>query len=294
MKTNIWNVLCYSQEQAHNTILNTLDDMGMEMEWKYGSYIVANVDVCNPKPMLCIHIDTINTHNSKRLPEAEDFNIVEGIIMLDTDSNLSCLGADDRAGMYAMLEVLADEGIADKYCYGIFWDEEIGGVGSSQYIKDYKEYEEGVTCFIGLDRRGNNELALYGSDNQELISIFTDRGYIEATGSFTDASNLAYTKACVNLSVGYENEHTPKECLDLEGLTTCINTIKNKEVIELLSSKEYLIEGDYYEDFAYNEDMWDKLEAYENFIEMMGYVPKEVVEDYLYGGSIVNQWNEKY
>ena len=57
------------------------------------------------KPLLCVHLDTINTHSKCKDDKFDYTHIVdfqEGL-MLKPTTNLSCLGADDRAGIATIL-----------------------------------------------------------------------------------------------------------------------------------------------------------------------------------------------
>lgn len=211
-----------------------------------------------PKPMLCVHLDTINTHYSKgKIVPARDFDYDEnlGILGVAKDSKLSCLGGDDRAGVWialAMIDYM--EASKDfKYDIGFFEDEEVGCLGSTAYGAFLKENPDlnNATCYIGLDRKsgkGVQEVALYGDDNKELTNIFKGLGYTVDMGSVTDASNLSGTIACVNLSVGYDNEHTKDEVLYVYCMLDTLEKLKGLE----LPNEDF--EADY--DHFYDTDPW--------------------------------------
>ena len=116
------------------------------------------------------------------------------------------------------------------------------------------------TLPLGLDRRGADQAAIYGYDNSELMALFERRGYFKAKGSFTDASNLAriYSKgvACINLSVGYYNEHTPKETINITAMNRTLTILK--DMVDELTSKPFLIENF----MIYNELYQSKLYNY--------------------------------
>ncbi|MBT0612770.1 hypothetical protein [Campylobacter hyointestinalis] len=139
-------------------------------------------------------------------------------------------GGDDRAGVYIALQLIKAK---KPFAFGFFKDEEIGCLGSSA-LSSYINSLDSVTAFIGLDRRGADEVATYGHDNKELINIFESKGYIEAVGSVTDASKLSALSnkglACVNLSVGYYNEHTKKEVLNTTAMNRTLKVLKNLDI----------------------------------------------------------------
>lgn len=210
-----------------------------------GKYIILKKDN-RVKPMLCVHLDTINTHAKCRdnLPETDIINFSEGF-MLKPTSKYSCLGADDRAGVYMILDYY--EQLLDKYHIGIFCDEEIGGVGSSELLE-----LDNVSCFIGLDREGSMEVATYGYDNAELIELFVSRGFKKTRGTFTDASLLAgaFNKPCINLSVGYYKQHRASEYVIFEDMEKTLNHILD---VDLVFKEDYPIELNNYSHNGYND-----------------------------------------
>ena len=148
------------------------------------------------------------------------------IISLHKNSNLACVGGDDRCGVWIALQIMDDiiSGRLPKnsYSIGFFCDEERGGKGSGEYVLDLLDDEVNyTTAYIGLDRRnatiGVPEFATYGCDNKTLNNIVSSH-YIEKMGSFTDASNISEETniACINLSIGYNNEHTVNEYINTE------------------------------------------------------------------------------
>lgn len=229
MKT-IKELLCMTQRQVYNEVLEQIK--GFDVKYiKEGSYIVVGQEENKRKPMLCVHLDTINTHRlGSDVPLNGNwfgYDRKVGKIYCKDTKNLTCLGADDRAGVWIALRLLANEQLRDKFVFGFFYDEEIGGKGSSEYAKDVLDYEDYVSCFIGLDRRGVDEVALYDKDNTDLTKICNNLGYKTAMGSFTDASNLSRNVACVNLSVGYDHEHTTAEVLYTAGMVGTLNILEN-------------------------------------------------------------------
>lgn len=246
---SIMDLLVLTQYQAYCRVKQVINMFPKEtVRHKDGSYLVMGVDPDKPKPMLCIHLDTINTHRGVDKPLITayfDYNPSQKVYSVNPQSNLSCLGGDDRAGLWILLRLLTEKDLRNKYCYGVFFDEEVGGKGSSAYVRDYKDYEDGVSCFIGLDRRGVDEVALYGNDNDELTNVFTKLGYNEAMGTFTDASNLSNIKACCNLSVGYYNEHTPNETLFREGMENTLEVLKKIAREDILHKPEYTAKTTY-------------------------------------------------
>jgi di/tripeptidase len=218
---SIEEVLKFSQEELFELLKYKAD---IVCEDNYLIYSKSS----SPKPMLCVHLDTINTHEKKKV--TVDLLNVDNRKIIVGHQSMACLGADDRAGVWIAMKVIDYmESTGDyKYDIGFFCDEEIGGLGSANYDVSLCN----TTAYIGLDRRspgGLQEVALYGNDNDDLNKVFTDLGYSIANGSFTDASNISTDCdiACVNLSVGYDNEHTRKEVLYLDCMYNTLNNILN-------------------------------------------------------------------
>lgn len=254
---SIKDLLILNQYQAYCKVKQLINKFPKDsVRVKDGSYLVMNHNPNDLKPMLCVHLDTVDTHTPN--PKGKDFALPNEAIDFDHESKIYSikpgynyvLGADDRAGLWVVLRILADKDLYDKYSYGFFFDEEIGGIGSSDYRKDYKDYEAGVSAFIGLDRRGVDQVATYGSDNAELLQHFLDMGYKEASGSFTDASNLSHTVACVNISVGYDNEHSSMETLNVHGMNGALATLQT--LYKNISGKVYAVEDNYYDIYNYH------------------------------------------
>ena len=201
------------------------------------------------RPALCVHTDTIqNTH-----PEAIR---KEGDIWRNADRT-KLLGADDRAGCYIVKELLTR--CITAYHYLIFDLEEVGGVGSSYYAMTDVAISNTIrtSCFIGLDRLGVLEMALYGFESETFLKSVAIDDWVFTDGSFTDASNLASSlnRCCINMSVGYNNEHTRHETLNLSYLGVTLNQLANglsgdlySEVFEPDYSGTYDTHWEQYED----------------------------------------------
>lgn len=223
------NILASSQKELFKDFMR-INPKHIEQVWD-NSFIILKSDD-KVKPMLCVHLDTINTHSKCGDDKFNFTDIVdfqEGM-MLKPTTNLSCLGADDRAGVYIVMKYYNQ--LIEKYHIGIFCDEEIGAKGSGSMCT-----LENVSCFIGLDREGTKQVATYGYDNSELLSKFTNLGFNEHFGSFTDASVLAqmFNKSCCNLSVGYHYQHTADEFVLYDGI---IHTIEVLLSVDLVFDKE--------------------------------------------------------
>ncbi len=146
------------------------------------------------------------------------------------------LGADDRAGVFAILQILKT-GLRPHVIFTT--DEEWGGVGARWLIYDHpKQPFKQLNYIIELDRANNNDACFYDCVNQDFIDyIEKETGFCETTGLYSDISELCPSwEVCgVNLSIGYVDEHNEIERLFVHAMTKTIKTVINllkKEVKE--------------------------------------------------------------
>ena len=162
------------------------------------------------------------------------------------------LGADDRAGIFSILKIVK----AGYKPHIIFTtEEERGGIGAAQLIiKNPKCPFKELKYMIELDRAGTCDCVFYDCENDLFTEYIESFGFIEALGSFSDISILAphWGIAAVNLSIGYENEHSYREVLHVGPLYRTI-----KRVIVMLKDADNITEPfiyirSYISRFGYN------------------------------------------
>lgn len=134
------------------------------------------------------------------------------------------LGADDRAGVFAIIQILK-QGFRPHIIFTT--DEEKGCLGAEALAKSDCPFKE-LKYIIELDRRGTNDCVFYDCDNKEFVDFVENYGFIEQWGSFSDISELCplWQIAGVNLSVGYNNEHSEIETLHVSALNATIEKVK--------------------------------------------------------------------
>lgn len=135
------------------------------------------------------------------------------------------LGADDRAGVFAILKIL-QTGLRPSII--LTTDEEKGGIGALALAKIPCPIPD-LKYMIELDRRGTNDCVFYDCYVPDFIKYVESFGFCEQWGSFSDISYLMPGwKTCgVNLSVGYQNEHSVAETLQIAPLYDTIKKVKN-------------------------------------------------------------------
>lgn len=167
--------------------------------------------------------------------------LVEGReILKDNDiwsSSEGILGADDRAGVAVVLEVAKslqqDRDFTGKVKYIFTVEEEMGLVGASK-VAEY--FLWGVDAAMVIDRRGTGDIvtsckgvasfcdAAYGEWIEQQAIEAGLEGWRCTVGGNSDTRIWAqHGIQSVNLSAGYNNEHTEAEILDVNA---CYNTVK--------------------------------------------------------------------
>ena len=163
------------------------------------------------------------------------------------------LGADDRAGIFAIIKILQD-GLRPSVI--LTTGEEDGGVGACAICDKYPECPiEGLKYMIQLDRRGTNDCVFYDCYCPEFVDYVESFGFCERWGSFTDISFLMpqWQTVGVNLSVGYEDEHSKQEILNINPLFDTIKKVK-----KMLTEQE-IPDFKYDELVAANSAWWKKV-----------------------------------
>ena len=222
----------------------------------------------NPENYACVvaHMDTIHNFTSAR-----ELIIKNNIITARyIKSGIQCgLNADDCNGILVALQLL--ETLPNlKVCFTT--QEEIGGVGAYEAANNI-EFFLNVRYLIQADRRGNKDLITHtnGIDSasekfvEDIQSLMEKYNYSESIGTFTDIGVLASKLLIsgVNISCGYYNEHTFKECCNINELNNCLNFIY--EIITSLDDQAitYTIKAqkpyvsNYYSSYDYDNYIYD-------------------------------------
>lgn len=132
------------------------------------------------------------------------------------------LGADDRAGIFSIIKLLR-RGYLPSIIFTT--DEELGCLGAKKLIKDITNPIVPVNFIIELDRRGEQDCVFYNCNNPEFQEYIESFGFLFNVGSYSDISIICpdWGIAGVNLSIGYEDEHSKQETLNI---TNMFNTIE--------------------------------------------------------------------
>ena len=134
------------------------------------------------------------------------------------------LGADDRAGIFAILKII-QSGLRPAIIFTT--DEEKGGLGATA-LGSRDCPIPNLKYMIQLDRHGTNDCVFYECFNEDFYDYVESFGFCEAYGSFSDISFLMpqWNICGVNLSVGYEDEHSEVETLHIAPLYDTIAKVQ--------------------------------------------------------------------
>lgn len=265
----LMNLYTYTQDELVSFILDTLYDTNdYDVSYHDGAGIIATPKrhLNNTPVVLVAHMDTINTHRGVE-PTMEDMEVVGDIIQLKEGANpkVACLGADDRNGVYALLDLIgvvppqrgatpptdplgaptSPLGKRGKFPTLVFpFDEEIGCIGSTELARNMKNdkglkwlvkgygLQQPNKAMIQIDRgvhgsvEYQDEIVFYTERNAEFIDFITNY-WVMAEGSYTDVVELVEPVdiAIANVAAGYMNEHTRQEICVLEGLDVTIDSL---------------------------------------------------------------------
>lgn len=187
----------YSKDKVHNSLME---------------YIYVEGD---PYIMLVAHMDTVFP-----VPPQEIYYDAALNAMISPTG----LGADDRAGLFAIAEIVKK---GYKPTILLTQGEETGGRGALKFLTQYPEAPKEMKYIVELDRQGEKDCVFYNCDNQEFETFVESYGFEHDWGTFTDISHICpkWGVAGVNLSVGYFREHTTAEVLYIDCLYATIDKV---------------------------------------------------------------------
>lgn len=207
-------LVCLKQPVLLKACKNYLQRIGYKNVIATKDYVVAEGEI---PIVLSAHLDTVFSEP----PKAQD-------IFYDRKKNVmwspSGLGADDRAGVFAIFTLLR-RGLRPHIVFTT--DEELGCLGAEALVTRECPFKD-IRYIIQIDRRGSNDCVFYDLDYPEFEKYIESFGFVTAPGSFTDIVVLcpAWKVAGVNLSTGYYNEHSVAEILRPNQLMVTIDKIE--------------------------------------------------------------------
>ncbi len=200
-------------------LVKRITDLHGEMSWLYIPKRRKN-NIC-----LIAHIDSVWDDERKSLVYDRKFKVIYSA------KKFTGIGADDRAGVYALLKVFSELPSDDKP-YLLFTDfEEFGGLGAYEAVEKFGDILSDVNFFVEIDRRGVMEFVTYNGEetNQDFINFISSFGFQQTWGTFSDVAIIGEQLgiAGANVSPSYYFGHTYREVLYPEFLADTINRVVN-------------------------------------------------------------------
>jgi hypothetical protein len=201
--------------------------------------------------MWSCHTDTVHYKDGKQAVSKR-----KDIVTLNKRSKSNCLGADDTAGVWLMVNMI-QQGKPGTYVF--HRGEECGGLGSDYVATHEKGRLKNIQAAIALDRKGYDNIITHQGArccSDEFAESLADALPTLAmekddTGLFTDTANYTHlVPECTNLSVGYGRQHTAKEWQDVAFLCQVLDALLALDVSKLVIKRDPVNDHD---------DAWDWL-----------------------------------
>ena len=215
----------------------------------FGNRMLAIGD--QPRVLWSCHVDTVAARGGH-----QDVGVDElGIAQLCNGKSGMSLGADDGAGVWIMLNMIA-AGRPGLYIF--HRGEEQGCLGSHWIQRNTPEILKEIDAAIAFDRAGFHDVITHQSYGRTCSDAFAaslakalnklDPGFRyvpDNTGVFTDTSEYAeIIPECTNLSVGYHDQHGPRETLDVDHCEKLLAAMLKFDATGLVIERDPLIQDD--------------------------------------------------
>jgi hypothetical protein len=182
----------------------------------------SHLFIPSPSPLLFqAHVDTLRKVDNITI--SRNGNIIR--------AKNSILGADDRAGVFALVKL--QEWCALKAIEQpnlLFTDgEESGGWGMLDFLETKESVDfKHIRLAVAFDRQGANEYVTYNALHDKVRKYIESFGFVPAHGTFSDITLFTDDTEIpsVNLSVGYYNQHSKSEELHFDELCLTIERAK--------------------------------------------------------------------
>jgi hypothetical protein len=179
------------------------------------------VDGSDNRMTFSSHIDTVSEQGAAVIQEMFIDPVRNEIFV---GNKTDCLGADDGAGVWIMLNMIRNQ-VPGYYIF--HRDEESGGRGSIWLAQEGEETWKKYNYMIAFDRMGYTDVITdqtgvtasweFADALSKRLNAMDEMFIFEPSdrGLFTDSKNYAHLiPECTNLSVGYFQQHGSNEYLD--------------------------------------------------------------------------------
>jgi hypothetical protein len=180
---------------------------------------VKETDGRSPRVLFSSHVDTVDRREGMKTL-SYDGQILT-LSNRDLANGMSCLGADDTAGVWLMTEMLK-AGVPGLYV--IHHGEEKGCVGSRAIATKAPEFLAGIEIALAFDRAGTKDVITHQMGMSTASTGFAWSLARQLGGNFKPSDEGVYTDTneyshivaeCSNLAVGYQGQHGTGETQDV-------------------------------------------------------------------------------
>jgi hypothetical protein len=213
------------------------------------------------------HTDTVDRKTGKNV-----LAFSKGFI---TVAGGGVLGADCGSGIYLMIRMIK----ANKPgLYVFFAQEEIGRVGSQLYVMP-----KNIKKVVSFDRKGTDNLITHQMGergcSKEFAQAFVDTFSLpfkqDDSGVFTDSYSFFETvPECINLSVGYEFQHTKMEMQDADFLEKLVDACIEMDWEALPAVRDPLANNFWLQDIE--QYVYDNPETVAEYLVALGITAEDI------------------
>ena len=225
MMNDIKKLLQLSTDSCYTNVYKVLRELGGNVQAGKDSYIFCDFNY-KMSTMLVCHIDTVDDQGGN--VTLKDIVEYKGVITNNVGGYV--LGADDRAGVYAVLKILRNRYNKKLPLPPVLFTlgEEFGGIGVREFIRDDLLDDKKINFIIEPDRKGAKEYVVYHEPPEEVDKYVQSFGWHKQKGCYSDIYDLtdAYLIPSINVSIGYYLQHTDKEFLVVKEMEESIKTIE--------------------------------------------------------------------
>ena len=175
-------------------------------------------------------VSSATQHTRKKVSLRGDVAYIDD--KLPANTGVTCLGADDGAGLAVMLHLMTS-GVIGGYCFTT--GEEVGGVGANTVLTHHTPYLKQYKMAVEIDRKGKTDLVYEQGVGECASKEFATwlckelgMGHEPSDrGSYTDVATFAEViPENVNIAAGYINAHSANEQVSLSYLDELAEKLK--------------------------------------------------------------------
>lgn len=225
----------------------------------------------NPTVLWSCHTDTVHDkHGFQKILYWH--HTATGEVWYDVDQSgkqrSSCLGADDTAGLWLMVQMIRNK-VPGLYIF--HRGEEVGGKGSSWIAEKNKDAVNGIKYAIAFDRKDEKSIITFQGGTRCCSDEFAksladqlDMGHeCDTGGAFTDTkSYVDLIPECTNVSVGYMNVHFSTERLNVDYLFRLRDALLKLDISKLVEKRKPGENTRLYTTSSHNYDGWGEYSGY--------------------------------